>query len=136
MCLEFKNFIPFTPILLVLKTTHCFKLHIFRSGSISRTDHCLSVCLSVPKIIPDPVSHPNEVGSSWNFQDKFLVVSQDDPTHQGWPHPPSLQSGTFSVLQVWLWWWGVLNTLIFMLESWFLALKSRITYHDNPWCQE
>ena len=31
---------------------------------------------------------------------------------------------------------GILETLLFMLESWNLAHKSRITYHDDPWCQE
>ena len=31
--------------------------------------------------------------------------------------------------------WGVLDTLFIMLESWNLAHNSRITYHDDPWCQ-
>jgi hypothetical protein len=65
-----------------------------------------------------------------------MVVCQDNLWCQRWPHPPRLQSGTFSVLQVWLWGRGVLGTLLFMLESWNLAHKSRITYIDDPWCQE
>ena len=43
------------------------------------------------------------------------------------------QSGTFNVLQVWLRGRGVLDTLLFMLESWNLAHNSRIPYHDSWW---
>ena len=72
---------------------------------------------------------------SWNLVHKSRITYQDDPWRQGWPHPPSLQSGTFSVLQVWLRGRGVLDTLLFMLESWDLAHESRIPYHEDPWCQ-
>ena len=61
--------------------------------------------------------------------------------------PLSTWSGTLNVLQVWTsrtgvintsskYGWGVLDILLFMLESWNLAHMSRITYHDNPWGQE
>ena len=73
---------------------------------------------------------------TWNFQDSFRISYQDDLWGWRWLHPPSLQSGTINVLQVWLWGQGVLDTLLFMLESWNLAHNSRITYHDDPWCQE
>ena len=73
---------------------------------------------------------------SWNLAHKPRIQYHDDPWCQGWPHPPSTQSGTIKILQVWLRGWGVLDTLLFMLESWNLAHKSRITYHDDPWCQE
>ena len=81
------------------------------------------------------ISQPNEVRSLWNFQDNFILVYQADLRHQRWPHPPSLQSGTFNILQVWTSRTGVLGTLLIMLESWNLAHMSRITYHDDPWCQ-
>ena len=102
---------------------------------------CLSVCPSVLlSLCPLPffqnlITQPNEVKSSQNFQGKFLGVSQDDPICQGWPYPPSLQSGTINVIQVWtLRMWGP-DTLLIMLESWKLAHNSIITYHDDPWCQ-
>ena len=44
---------------------------------------CVSVCLCVTISLQKPISHPNEVISSANFQDKFLGVSQDNPTRQG-----------------------------------------------------
>ena len=31
---------------------------------------------------------------------------------------------------------GVLDTLLIKLETWNLAHKLRITYHEDPWCQE
>ena len=31
--------------------------------------------------------------------------------------------------------WGVLDTLLIMLESWNFAHNSGIAYHDDPWCQ-
>ena len=43
---------------------------------------------------------------NWNLVHKSRISYQDNPWRQGWPHPPGLQSGTFSVLQVWLWGWG------------------------------
>ena len=73
---------------------------------------------------------------SRNLAHKSWITYCDYPWCQEWPHPPSIQSGTINVLQVWLWGWGVLDTLLFMLESWNLAHKSRITYHGDPWCQE
>ena len=73
---------------------------------------------------------------SWNLVHRSRIEYHDDPWCQEWPHPPSLQSGTFSVIQVWLRGRGVLEALLIMLESWNLVHKSRITYHDNPWCQE
>ena len=100
---------------------------------------CECVSASVRPSLPKSqliINQPNDVRSSQNFQDKFLRDSLDDPTCQGWPHPPSLQSGTFSILQVWLQGWGVLDTLLIVLESWNLARKSRITYHDDLWCQK
>ena len=75
-------------------------------------------------------------GSSQKFQYKFIMVCQYDLGRLRWHHPPRLQLGTITVLQVWLQGWGVLDTLLFMLESWYLAHKWRITYHDDPWCQE
>ena len=38
--------------------------------------------------------------STRNFQGIFLRVKKHHPWHQGWPCPPSLQSGTLNVLQV------------------------------------
>ena len=73
---------------------------------------------------------------SWNLGHKSRIIYNDNPWYQQCPHHPSILSGTFNVLQVWLWGWGVIDTLIFMLESWNLAYKSRFTYHDNPWCKE
>jgi len=72
----------------------------------------------------------------WNLAHKSKITYHDDPLCQEWLHPPSIQSGTFSVLQVWLRGWRVLDTLPSMLESWNLAYKSRNTYHDDPWRQE
>ena len=50
---------------------------------------------------------------SWNLVHKSRITYYDDPWCQGWPHRPSLQSGTFSLLQVWLWGrggsWGTSN---------------------------
>ena len=73
---------------------------------------------------------------SWDLAHKSRITYHDDPWCQGWPRPPSLQSGTFSVLQVWLRGQGVLDTHLFMLESWDLAHKARITYPDNPLCKK
>ena len=73
---------------------------------------------------------------SGNSAHKSWITSNDNPWHQKWPHPPSIQSGTINILQVWLRERTVLDTLLFMLESWNLAHKSRITYHDDSWCQE
>ena len=81
------------------------------------------------------ISQPNEVRSLWNFQDNFILVYQEDLRLQRWPHPPSLQSGTFNILNVWTSRTEVLGTLLIMLESWNLAHMPRITYHDDPWCQ-
>jgi len=73
---------------------------------------------------------------NWKLAHKSRITYNDDPWCQEWPHPPSIQSGTINILQVWLQGRGVLDTLLFMLESWNLAHKSSITYHDDPWCQE
>ena len=85
----------------------------FRKGPLATTLPTSSLTLLAPAfwnpwmlrgggwISPPLVNQPNEVRSSQNFQDKFLGVSQDDSTRQGWPHPPSLQSETINVLQVW-----------------------------------
>ena len=94
--------------------------------------------------IQHPPSMTLRTGSSWHsfiharelkFGTQVKNKYYNDPWFQEWPHPPSIQSGTFNVLQVWLRGQGVLDTLLFMLESWNLAHKSRITYNDNPWCQ-
>ena len=92
--------------------------------------------------LSDHPSMTSRTGGSWGISKhaRELKFGTQVKNHiswcQEWPHPPSIQSGTFSVLQVWLRGWGVLDTLLFMLESWHLAHKSRITYHDDPWCQE
>ena len=71
----------------------------------------------------------------WNGVHKSRITYQDDPWCQRWPHPPTLQSETSSVLQVWLRWRGALEALLNMLESKKLVHKVRITYQDYPWCQ-
>ena len=38
---------------------------------------------------------------SWNFAHKSRITYDDDPWRQGRPHPPSLQSGTINILQIW-----------------------------------
>ena len=73
---------------------------------------------------------------SWNVAHKSKIIYKDNPWCKEWPHHPSIPSGTFNVLPVWLQGRGVLDTLIFIVESWNLAHKSRIRYHDNPWCKE
>ena len=55
------------------------------------------------------ISQPNQVGSSPNFQDNFLRVSQDDPTQQDLPNHPQLQPGTINILQVWSYSWCTSN---------------------------
>ena len=72
---------------------------------------CMCVCLCVPISLQKTIYQPNEVRFSWNLQDSFIVVCQDDLGHQRWPNPQRLQSGTFSVLQVWLLGWEVLESL-------------------------
>ena len=72
---------------------------------------------------------------TWNLAHKSRITYHEDSWCQGWPHPPSIQSGTITVLQVWTSRTGIHEVLIIMLESWNLAHKSRITKHDNPWCQ-
>ena len=72
---------------------------------------------------------------SWNLAHKSRITYHDSPWCQEWPQPPSIQSGTLSILQVWLQRQGVLDTLQIMLESWNLAHKSIIIYNDDPWCQ-
>ena len=55
-----------------------------------------------PQRPPSPqlmLPQPNHVGFPPNFQDIFKIIFQDDPWCQRWSHPPSLQSGTFNVLQ-------------------------------------
>ena len=64
---------------------------------------------------------------TWNLVHKLQTTYEDDPWHQWWPCPPRLQSGTFSILQVWLRGQGVLEALLSMLESWNLVHKSRTT---------
>ena len=104
-----------------------------------------------PKMTPSSKSpvwnlqHPPSITSrtgllfvleSWNLAHKSRITYHDDPGCKIWPHHPSIQSGTIKVLHVWLWGRGVVDTLLFMLESLNLADKSGITYHDDPWCQE
>ena len=85
---------------------------------------------------PTLIFQSNEKISLPNFQRIFLWVSQDDFLYQGWPFPPSLQSGTINVLQVWtLRMGGCWNTSKIMLEGWNLEHKSRITHDDEPWRQ-
>ena len=38
---------------------------------------------------------------SWNFAHKLRTTCDDDPWHQGWPNPPSIESGTINIPQVW-----------------------------------
>ena len=61
---------------------------------------------------------------SWGSMMSTMTPSTKYPVgnHQC---PPSMSSRT-----------GNLDTLIFMLESWHLAHKSRVTYHDDTWCQQ
>ena len=75
----------------------------------------LSLCVCVSISPNTSISYPNEVGSSQNFQDNFLGVSQDDLTCEEWPNPQSPQSGTFIVLKVWLRGWG----------SWYTSIHAR-----------
>ena len=72
---------------------------------------------------------------NWKLAHKTSITFHDDSWCQEWPHPPSIQSGTINILQVWLQ-GQVLNTHLFMLKCWNLAHKSRIIYNDDPWCQE
>ena len=72
---------------------------------------------------------------SCNWAHKSRITYHEDPWCQAWPCPPSIKSGTFNVLQVWLQGRGILDTLLFMLESWSLAHKSKITYDEDPWFQ-
>ena len=56
-----------------------------------------------PQRPPSPqlkLSQPNPVQSWSNFQDRPLSNYQSDLWCQRWPHPSSLQSGTFNILQV------------------------------------
>ena len=66
--------------------------------------------------------------SSWGSPEMIQHV-KDDPILQVSSQEPSTSS------KYGLRGRGVLDTLLIMLESWNLAHKSRITYHDDPWCQ-
>ena len=66
----------------------------------------------------------------WDLVHKSIITYHDNPRCQKLPHPPSIQSGTFKVLQVWLPGRRVLNSLLIKLESWNLVHMSRITYDE------
>ena len=51
------------------------------------------------KMIHD-VKDDSSFKSTLNFQDIFLIIYWHDLWCQRWPHPPSLKSGTLSVLHV------------------------------------
>ena len=67
----------------------------------------------------------------WNLAHKSRIIYYDDPWCQGWPYLPRLQSGTVNILQVWLRGWGVLETLLIMLESWNLAHDSIVRERET-----
>ena len=75
------------------------------------------------------ITQPNEGRSSQNFRDKFLVVPQ---VHQQVKDDPILQVSCQDLSASSK--YDFKDTLLFMLESRNLAHKSRITYHDDPWC--
>ena len=96
-------------------------------------------CLMLPKVLPGNTAqslsqmksdlHETFRKSSWGSL-KMIHHIKDDPILQVSGQEPSVSSKYDFEDR------GVLNTLLFMLESWNLAHKSRITYHDDPWCQE
>ncbi len=70
---------------------------------------------------------------SWNLAHNLRITYHEDLWCQGWPHPPSIQSGTINVPQVWTSRTGVLDTLLILVEGWNFAQKSKILYDDDNW---
>ena len=75
-----------------------------------KDDHILQVSSQEPSMsskyglwgqgVPDSLLIMLE---SWNLANNSRITYHDGPWCQGWLHPPSIQSGTTNVLQVWTW---------------------------------
>ena len=63
---------------------------------------------------------------SWDLAHKSSITYHGDPRCQEWLHPTSILSGTFNVLQVWLWGRGLLHTSIHARE---LKLCTQVKNH-------
>ena len=70
----------------------------------------------------------------WHTSQELHILTIHDV--KKWSYPPGIKSGTINILQVKQRGWGVLDTLLFMVENWDLAHKSRITYINDTGCQK
>ena len=93
----------YKPILYAVKTMH--NKHLIES-KLKLCCVFLSYCPFVPLLQRFSVIFLQ----SWNLAEKSRITYHDDLLFKGWSHPPSLQSWTINVLQVWTSRRGVLGS--------------------------
>ena len=72
---------------------------------------------------------------SWYLEHKYRVIYHEYSWCKSWPHLTCTWSGTINVLQVWTLRRFFFYTLLIMLESWNLAYKYWVIYHEDSWCK-
>ena len=107
-----------------------FSCHEVASSGTTNVCPCVlsCVCHLVTECLYLPISLRIQLESLWNFKPKLLCYKPMIPTCLfaicNLQHPPSMNSRT-----------GVLDTLLFMLESWNFAHNSWITHNCDAQCQ-